>query len=117
MDPTTGVAALFRRALPEEAWILSDLAFSGIAFWGYDDDIMEQCQQDLTITPKDITDNLFIIMMDQENRLGFYALRKEDANHVELLWLFVEPKWIGQGFGKRLWDHAAKRRRRIDLGT
>lgn len=109
MDPTTGVATLFRRALPEEAGILSNLAFRGIAYWGYDDDTMEQCRQDLTITPKDIEDNTFFIMANQENRLGFYALRRGDADHVELLWLFVEPNWIGQGFGKQLWGHAVQR--------
>jgi GNAT superfamily N-acetyltransferase len=49
---------------------------------------------------------------------GFYSLREASAlddagSEVELNHLYIEPLAIGEGFGKRLWQHACETARRL----
>jgi N-acetylglutamate synthase-like GNAT family acetyltransferase len=113
--PADGVrnAATIRRARPEEANALSDLSFRSKAHWGYDATFMEACRDDLTITPAEISDQPMYVLEKCHLLIGFYGLRRLDAEEALLHSLFVEPSAIGYGYGKRLWLHAVETARRL----
>jgi GNAT superfamily N-acetyltransferase len=96
-----------RRAIPEEALLLTAIAFRSKAHWGYDRSFMEQCRNDLTILPDDIANNFVFVIEVNANIVGFYELRGKGPE-ANLYWLFMDPKVIGSGYGKRLWLHAVE---------
>jgi len=102
-----------RRATLDEAFLLSDLAFRSKAYWGYKQSFMELCRRDLTILPDNITDNLVYVIEKDGQIVGFYELRGK-VPEANLYWLFLDPKTIGCGYGKRLWLHVVEMAK--DLG-
>lgn len=95
-----------RRARPDEAGRLSDLALRSKAHWGYDAAFIEACRDDLTLTPGEIAATPVYLLAQGRELRGFYQLRC-DGDEAELANLFIEPGAIGGGGGKRLWRHAA----------
>lgn len=94
-----------RPALPDEAGLLSQLAMRSKAHWGYSPAFMAACEAELTFTPGYITNRRVYVAEEDGLVLGFYALASE-GDAAELENLFVEPVAIGQGVGRRLWEHA-----------
>ena len=99
-----------RKALPDEAAALSDLAFRSKAYWPYDKNLLEDYKDELEVFKEDIqTGSVFVIesATTPSEIAGFYSLSNEHEKQ-RLYFLFVEPTKIGQGYGKALWQHALK---------
>ena len=76
-----------RRARPDEATCLSELAFHSKAYWGYDAAFMEACRDDLTLTPEALVKPHYLLEQDGHTA-GFYNLA-ETPDGVYLHNLFV----------------------------
>jgi len=97
-----------REAVPNEAAYLSALALRSKAHWGYSQDFIQSCEQELTYHPSQIQDDKFHFAIAHRGSeiAGFYALEMLSARRFELVALFVEPKHIGKGIGRELIQHA-----------
>lgn len=95
-----------REARPEEAALLSDLAFRSKGSWGYDAEFMEACRADLTLTPQQISESAAFVCEGESGVLGFSRVVLMDERTAELDALFVDPTAIGSGAGKLLWEHS-----------
>ena len=95
-----------RRALPAEAGNLSKLAFRSKAYWGYSDQFMQACLGELTIDAPYIENNPVFAIEFEASVVGFYALEQVSASQTELGYMFIEPAFIGKGYGRKLMDHA-----------
>ena len=93
-----------RRALPDEASLLSDLALRSKAHWGYTPEFLEACREELTLSPDYIAASPVFVLEEGKRPVGFYGLR-ERVDDVELVYLFVEPAAMNRGYGKLLWEH------------
>ncbi len=51
---------LIRSAKDKDCNILSDLAYKSKAYWGYTEDFLKQCKDDLTVTKEYIREIQFI---------------------------------------------------------
>ncbi|WP_034387266.1 GNAT family N-acetyltransferase [Deinococcus sp. YIM 77859] len=103
-----------RKAEPQEAGPLSDLAWASKAFWGYGADLMEACRADLTVSARDIQEGLYVVAEQEEGcRVGFYSLAQPPAEPY-LKDLFVAPEFIGRGVGRLLWQDAVTRARGLN---
>ncbi|MFD2169773.1 GNAT family N-acetyltransferase [Tumebacillus lipolyticus] len=91
-----------RKARLEEASQLSDLSFRSKAHWGYSEEFMEACRQDLTITPAYLSEVHVFVAEDEGEIKGFFGLEREEDRCL-LNYLFVLPAAIGQGYGRALW--------------
>jgi GNAT superfamily N-acetyltransferase len=100
-----------RRARPQEASALSELAFRSKGHWGYDAAFLETCRGDLTITAEEIATAAVYVLVRADGIAGFYTLKPVNNGAAELDDLFVDPTAIGTGVGRRLWQHA------IDMAT
>lgn len=97
-----------RRAGPDEAIPLTELAFRSKAYWGYDREFMQACRATLTVTAELIA-RADVYVAEVEGRvLGFYSLAPWHSD-LELYHLFVDPPAMGNGVGRRLWDDAVRR--------
>lgn len=92
----------------DDADELTDIALSAKAFWGYSDDFMQDCKEELRVTSDKIQGNDFcyFVARQEQQILGFYCLQFHRANALELEALFVRPEHIGKGIGKVLFEHA-----------
>ena len=98
---------LIRRALPNEVDILSQIAFSAKAYWGYPKRWLEIWKPQLTFSPEYFEENESWVVVDGNNPIAFYTLQDKNGNAwIENLW--VLPEYIGQGIGKQLFIHAVE---------
>lgn len=95
-----------RRAQAPEARRLSEVAFHSKAYWGYSPEFMAACRRELTYTPADLRANPFFVAEVDGRIVGFYGLASLSPTEIELEALFIEPAYIGQGYGRALIDHA-----------
>lgn len=99
-----------RAARKREAEELSELAFRSKRYWGYDQEFMESCRDDLTYTPAKIASQNYDFQVYEElaRVVAFYALHYLQPGVAELEAFFVDPPRIGSGIGRRLTEHAKK---------
>jgi len=90
-----------RLAAVSEILDLSTLALESKRSWGYDDDFIELCRAELTVSKVDVeTGMVFVAENEIGDVLGFYLLA--EYPRPELRMLFVSPDVIGLGIGKVL---------------
>ncbi len=97
-----------RKALPGETGYLSKLALRSKAYWGYSDQFMQACLGELTIEKSYIENNPVFAIEVEGSIIGFCALEHVSATEAELGYLFIDPVFIGKGYGRRLMIHAKK---------
>jgi GNAT superfamily N-acetyltransferase len=101
-----------RRARPDEAAALTDLALRSKAHWGYDVAFMAACRDELTMTPEIVAAKPVFVFEAQSKIRGFYALEVH-AMDADVSFLFVEPAAMGRGVGKVLWRHLTGEAKRL----
>jgi len=98
---------------------LSDLAFRSKALWGYSDEFMEGCREELALTPDEIREHPTYVLERDGTVLGFYALEPlaSAGEAIELGHLFVAPTAVRRGVGRALLEHAIAEARRRGYRT
>jgi GNAT superfamily N-acetyltransferase len=84
---------------------LSALEMRSQAYWGYSHEFMDKFKEHYLVTEGFIASNPTYILHNDDGLIGFYGLSITGAEPA-LEYLFIEPEYIGQGFGRKLWNHA-----------
>jgi ribosomal protein S18 acetylase RimI-like enzyme len=101
---------IIRRAVPEEANILSQIAFAAKAYWGYPERWLEIWKPQLTFDAGFFVRNESWVAEVEEKPVAFHTLIEKGGNAwIENLW--VLPMWMGKGVGKQMFLHAVARSR------
>ena len=89
---------------------LSALALRSKAHWGYPQNFLEQCRDELTYSPEDIASTRYSFRAIRADQCiaAFYAIEWLNGRDCELDALFVDPAAIGRGLGRRLVNHAMR---------
>jgi len=97
-----------RRAHPEEADTLTEIAQAAKRHWKYPERWLQQWQPDLTITREFITtQEVFAATMNGEI-VGCCALVMTDSlAEIEHMW--IRPEQMGSGVGRALFEYARAR--------
>ena len=97
-----------RTARADEAKLLGDLALRSKAHWGYSPEFIEACRNELSYSEDEVQSEhmRFFVLVSASAVIGFYALTRQSRTEIELEALFVEPAFIGKGFGRLLVEHA-----------
>ena len=90
-----------RDGVSEEADKLSALCFASKNHWGYSDQFMASCREELSITAHDFENDIILVAEYQSDTAGV-AQMKNSPEASELEKLFIAPKFIGHGVGKAL---------------
>ena len=105
-----------RRARLDEAELITALTLRSKAHWGYDSTFMRTAAEDLKFRPEKFLPDFHVYVLEQDSQLiGYCALIPpvDSADAIELHDLFVEPRFIGQGHEKQLWDYAIQMARSL----
>lgn len=104
----------FQRAKPDQAIVLTEIAFAAKRHWGYPEGWIEIWSPILTVSPEFIEKNNTYIVYVDGKPAGFYAISLDDKKaNLEHLW--VRPKYMGQGIGRALFKHALTQCRKIGV--
>lgn len=94
-----------RPARPDEADALRALAHRSKAHWPYDAAFLARVAPMLVLTPTEIArDEVHVLEVD-DAVVGWHRVALRDS-HAELEALWVEPAFIGAGWGRVLFEHA-----------
>ena len=117
-DSSPGKSTI-RLARPDEAAALSALAFRSKAHWGYSEEFMAACRDELSYAAEqiDAPQYTFCVCTVNESVIGFHALERLNSQVAELEALFVEPEHIGRGVGKALIEHAKEYARQLGASS
>src|SRR5437763_1127413 len=90
-----------RRALPDEAATLTQIAHDAKRHWGFPEHWIKHWESDLTISPEFVCDNHVYVAEEDGEIRGFYALSvRGDKAELEQMW--VTPAFMGTGVSKEL---------------
>ncbi|MEX5952140.1 GNAT family N-acetyltransferase [Providencia vermicola] len=99
-----------------EANVLTTLSLRSKKYWGYSDNFIEMCRDELTLKPDDFAHYLILVAKINGKYCGFIQLRfDEDSESGELEKLFIDPSFIGLGIGKALYDAGLEQARRLNI--
>ena len=91
-------------ANPEDAELLSSLAFESKMFWGYSNELMNLWKEDLEISREYILENKVIKVFDENIFLGFFAIKFENEEKIELDHLWLKPENIKRNYGREIFS-------------
>jgi GNAT superfamily N-acetyltransferase len=74
---------------------------------------MQSCLKELTLDQYYIESNPTFVIEVERSTIGFYSLEHVSASEAELGYLFVEPTFIGKGYGRKLMVHAQQEARHL----
>ncbi|PZR75501.1 MAG: GNAT family N-acetyltransferase [Chthoniobacterales bacterium] len=95
------------RAKPEDAAVLTEIAFAAKSHWGYPQEWIESWRDVLTMRPEFLKANEAWCALEDNQVLGFYVLTTEsDGLHLDHLW--IRPSAMGRGIGRDLFEHAVR---------
>jgi GNAT superfamily N-acetyltransferase len=103
-----------RRAKGGEANILTNIAINSEAYWGYDEDYMENFKNAYRISESYISNYPTFLIEDNEIIVGFYGILMNEGE-TELEYFFIDTKYIGKGYGRLLWDHVIETAKGINI--
>ena len=103
-----------RRANPEDADTLTEIAHAAKRHWNYPESWIEQWQMDLTISGEFIRTHEVFAATINGAVIGCCALVMTDSvAEIEHMWIW--PEQMGGGVGRALFEHA--RARAAELGA
>ena len=105
-----------RRAQPEEAAALTEIAHAAKRHWGYPENWIEHWKDDLTITPDFIATNEMYVAISGEEIAGCCALVMSDSL-AELEHMWIRPEHMGNGVGRVLFNKIVERAIAFDAKT
>ena len=103
-----------RRASPDEAALLTEIAHAAKRHWGYPENWIQHWKADLTITPEFIANNEVYVAVKGEEIVGCCALAiNESVAELEHMW--IRPEQICSGVGRALFMHVKERAANLNV--
>jgi GNAT superfamily N-acetyltransferase len=95
------------RARPEDAPLLTEIAFAAKRHWGYPERWIDNWRDILTMRPEFVAANVAFCAIEDGRVIGFYVLTTErDGMHLDHLW--IVPGAMKRGIGRALFEHAVQ---------
>jgi L-amino acid N-acyltransferase YncA len=96
---------------------LSELTARSKAHWNYSSEQIEKWKDDLTISAEYIDKYEVYKLKEDDKLIGYYSFQSVDYKKVKLDNIFINPEFIGRGYGKILMNHFFKKVKVKDLKT
>ncbi len=102
------------KASPKDTKLLVSLEIRSESYWSYSKDFMDRFKEVYLITEEFVSNNTTYILKEDDMIIGFYGLLQND-DEDSLEYLFIEPSYIGKGYGKILWNHALEECKKLGI--
>ncbi len=88
-------------AIIEDIPMLNKISIASKKHWGYPDDWITHWREALTIHPSNFNESTILKAVLDNEIIGFCAVCETPENY-EVLHLWLDPAYIGKGYGKAL---------------
>lgn len=89
------------KAVQEDIPTLNRISLASKQHWGYPQEWIDHWREDLKVTPTHFQENTVIKAMLDTTIIGF-CIMDETEKKYEVLHLWIDPPYIGKGYGKIL---------------
>ena len=113
IDPS---CAVIRPGRLEDAGALNELTKRSVMYWGYEPAFLEWEPEAITVDHSFMGRASTFVLEESSVLAGYYALVVQDRG-LSLDKLFIDPPWIGRGYGRLLWDHAIAEAGRLGFSS
>ena len=100
------------RAKPDDAAVLTGIAFAAKRHWRYPERWIESWRDVLTVRPEFIASHETYLAILDSRTVGFYALGRK-GDRLDLLHMWVLADAMGRGVGRALFIHGLERTREL----
>jgi N-acetylglutamate synthase-like GNAT family acetyltransferase len=101
-----------RGGRPDEFERLREIAIAAKAHWGYELELVEEWALTGDFEPERLAERLVYVAEREGEAIGWAALvPRGEVGWLEDLW--IEPRWIGHGVGRLLFEHVAATAREL----
>jgi ribosomal protein S18 acetylase RimI-like enzyme len=97
-----------RPARADETEAISKLALRSKSHWPYSSKELDVFAGELTFSSEALSTGNAHVLEQDAHLLGFYTLLNLGSAQVELDHIFIDPDFLGRGFGRNLWRHACQ---------
>lgn len=98
----------FRKAKFEDFPLLNYLMREGKAYWGYPKEGIDRFMKIFGISDDSYFEKGFgFIGESGEKSVGYYFFKTDEASPM-LDYFFLDVQFIGQGYGRQLWNHCVE---------
>ncbi len=101
------------KAIKNDTNDLTELTIRSKSHWNYSKEQIEKWRDDLTVSETYILEKEVYKLINGNDIIGYYSYFRINDLDVKLENLFIEPKFIGKGFGKLLMTDFLQRIRKI----
>ncbi|WP_128895472.1 GNAT family N-acetyltransferase [Longirhabdus pacifica] len=103
---------IIRKAHTNDCNTLSNIAYKSKGYWGYSEEFLQSCKNELTITKSYMDRNHVWVIEENNEMIGFYSFSLETE---KLDALFIDPEYIGNGIGKFVWKHLLHHAKQLQM--
>lgn len=103
------------RARPEDADVLTEIAFAAKRHWGYPERWIQIWRDVLTVTPELVVANPTFAASEDDRIVGFASLTIQPRPDLAHLW--VMPSAMGRGFGRALFERAVQEAKALGIAA
>lgn len=108
----------FRKAAPEDHKELTDIAIESKSFWNYPEEALAAYASNLEVFPEEIQKGIFYKLLIADEVIGFYGFQHSPkSKSVQVTFMFIRKKFIGQGYGSKLLKHCLNEVDHFDVGN
>ncbi|NQY41856.1 MAG: GNAT family N-acetyltransferase [Legionellales bacterium] len=104
---------ILRKAQPQDAKTLTEIAKISKQYWGYSTELIKAWEEELTVTENFIKDCIGFVIEENNSIKGFWC--RSATEELADGFLFVEPRSIGLGYGRILWNAVMQEAKNLGL--
>lgn len=95
----------FRMITPADQPLINHIMREGKGFWGYSKEELDRFMKTFGVTDRNYFDKSFgYIAESPQGTIGYYIFKIQE-NELMLDHFYLETQFIGQGYGRQLWNH------------
>ncbi len=102
-----------RKAKPEDAPLLTEIALRSKAYWGYAPELIDLWHPELEVTSEMIENTISFVVEEHGEIKGFWC--RPAMEELSDGRLFISPESIGKGYGKILWHAVMTEAKKLNL--
>ena len=94
----------FKNATQQDFNLLRQIQRRSKGYWGYSSEIMDIFMERYGLHPDMLQPDLVKILMKDNAPIGYYAFVLSETEPLYLDSFFIDPPYIGQGWGRVMWE-------------
>lgn len=100
---------VFSNAKLTDLSTINQILYRSKAYWGYDQQLLERFIIDMGLTDAHILSSEYMtkVCYKDKRAIAFFTFHYR-SSQLELLLFFIDPLYIGQGVGQKMWKEATQ---------